>query len=434
MTLGTAYGTVEVYASRNDAGDKLQRVLINIDDGPSVDAFGRFRVSQPVTTFDSKLLHASNQPLFWDEVLTGTMAVTAPTVNNPYIDWTSTDATAGTRTRQTFRRFNYQPGKSQLILMSGVLELASGVKTGCVRQIGVFDSDNGAFFESNAGVINTVTRCKDSGSVVDLVVAQDDWNLDTMDGSDDSNNPSGVLLDVTKAQIFIVDFQWLSAGRVRFGVQINGSIVYVHGTETANTENIPWSSTPNLPLRYAITTTTDSGVCSMRIICSSVVAEGGTDDIGIVRYKSTAGAAITTVVENTLYAVIGVRLKTAFIGTTITMLRMAMQAQTNSEFIEWVMLFNPTVAGTFTYSDLSNSAVQTALGAAANTVTGGEELAGGYLESGKDGGSDRGVMPSALVLGSAIDGTLDTMVLCARPIGGIAAANVEGSMTWRELT
>ncbi len=434
MTLSKAYGAGVDFAFRNKGDQNIQRVLIGSDDGPAVDAFGRFRVSQPVTTFDSKLLHGSNQPLFWDEVLTGTMAVAGPTVNKPYIDWTSTDVTAGSRTRQTFRRFNYQPGKSQLVLMSAILELASGTKTGCVRQVGMFDDDNGAFFESNAGIINVVTRSKDSGSAVDSSVAQASWNIDTLDGGDHASNPSGLNLDITKAQIFVIDFQWLSAGRVRFGIEISGNIVYVHETEVANTGTIPWSSTSNLPLRYAITTTTNSGVCSMRVICSSVVAEGGTDDIGIVRYKSTAGATVVTAVENTVYAVIGIRLKTDFIGTTVKMLRMAMQSQTNSEFLEWVMLFNPTVAGTFTYGDLSNSAVQTALGATANTVTGGFELAGGFVQSGKDGGSDSATMPSALVLGSAIDGTLDTIVLCARPIGGVAAADVEGSMTWRELT
>lgn len=434
MTLSKAYGAGVDFSFRDNGDQNFQRVLIGLDDSPAVDAFGRFRTSQPFTTFDSKLLHGSNQPLFWDEVLTGTMAIVGPTLDKPYIDWTSTDVTAGTRIRQTFRRFNYQPGKSQLILMSAVLELSSGIKTGCVRQVGLFDDDNGAFFESNAGVLNVVTRTKDSGSVIDSSVTQASWNIDTLDGGSHASNPSGINLDITKSQIFVIDFQWLSAGRVRFGFEINGFITYVHETEIANEGIIPWSSTPNLPLRYAITTTTDSGVCSMRVICSSVVAEGGTDDIGIVRYKSTAGAEVTTAVENILYAIIGVRLKADFIDTTIKMLRMAMQTQTNSEFIEWVMLFNPTVAGTFAYSNLSNSAVQTALGATENTVTSGEELAGGYLESGKDGGSDRGVMPSALVLGSAIDGTLDTIVLCARPIGGVAAASIEGSMTWRELT
>lgn len=434
MTIGTAYGTGEAYAFRDDGGKKFQRILVTADDGPSVDAFGRFRVSQPVTIFDSKLLHASNQPLFWDEVLTGTMATTTPTLNKPYIDWTSTNVIAGNRTRQTFRRFNYQPGKSQLVLMSAILELASGVTTGCVRRIGMFDANNGAFFQSNAGVLGICTRSKDTGSVVDSVVVQASWNLDTMDGDTHEHNPSRVTLDITKAQIFVIDFQWLSAGRVRFGFEINGTIIYVHETEVANVGIIPWASTPNLPLRYEITTTTASGICSMRIICASVVAEGGTDDIGIVRYKSTAGAAVVTDTEDLLYAVVGIRLKAAFLGATIKMLRMAMQTQTNDEFVEWVLLFNPTVAGTFTYSDLSNSAVQTALGVTANTVTGGVELAGGYLQSGKDGGSDSSVMPSALVLGVAIDGTLDTIVLCARPIGGVAAANVEGSMTWRELT
>ncbi len=413
-----------------------EKIQIEASDGPSVDAFGRWRVSSPQTLFDSKLTGLDNAPLFWDEQLeSGTMATTTPTADKPYIDFTSNNTTAGKRTRQTFRRFNYQPGKSQLILMTGILELASGTKTGCERRIGPFDNNNGAFFESDAGVVGVTVRTHDSGSTVDTTVAQASWNLDTMDGGNDAGNPSGVTLDSTKAQIFVIDFQWLSAGRVRFGFEIGGVIVYVHEVNVANTATIPWSSTPNLPLRYQIITTTDSGVCSMRCICSAVVSEGGTDDLGILRYKSTAGAAVTTDTQDLLFAVVGVRLKSTHVGTTVRMIRAALQIHTATEFAEWVVLFNPTVADTFTYSNLANSSVQTALGATANTVTNGVEVAGGYIESAQKGGGSIGeAVGSALTLGVAIDGTtLDTIVLCVRPVGGVSAMDVEGSLTWREL-
>jgi len=45
-------------------------------------------------------------------------------------------------------RFNYQPGKSQEILMTGILD-RSGGGTGVQRRVGCFDDDNGLFFEDD---------------------------------------------------------------------------------------------------------------------------------------------------------------------------------------------------------------------------------------------------------------------------------------------
>ncbi len=429
-------GTGETYASDDRGGVNHQKVLVEALDGPSVDAFGRWRVSQPKTIFDSKLLHGSNQPLLWDEALeSGTMATSGPTAAKPFIDFTSSNVTAGKRTRQTFRRFIYQPGKSQLILMTGVLELASGAKAGCQRRIGSFDDDNGVFFESDEGVIGVTVRTNDTGSPVDTTVVQALWNTDTMDGDNDAANPSGITLDITKAQIFVIDFQWLSAGRVRFGIEIGGIITYVHEHNVANSAIIPWASTPNLPLRYQIITTTSSGVCSMRCICAAIISEGGREPTGITMYQSTAGAGVTTGVENTIYAVIGLRLKTTHLGTAIRILTASIQVQTATEFLEWILIHNPTVADTFTYSDVTNSAVQRALGATANTVTNGTYISGGYVETGSHAAGGEAITsgpPSTLELGSDISGSRDTVVLCVRPIGGVSTATVEGALTWRE--
>ena len=437
-------GTSETYAAEDRGGIKFQKVQIESFDSHSIDAFGRWRVSNPKTIFDSKLLHGDNEPLLWDEELvSGTMATSGPTANKPFIDFTSSNTTAGRRVRQTFVRFNYQPGKGQQILMTGILELASGTKTGCQRRIGIFDDDNGAFFESDAGTIGVTVRTKDSGSVVDTTVAQSSWNIDTMDGGADAANPSGLTLDATKAQIFVIDYQWLSIGRVRLGFQINGHIEYVHEHNVANTGIIPWTSTPNLPLRYEIVTTTDSGICSMRCICSTVISEGGTSDTGIVRHKGTAGAGVTTDTADLLFAVIGIQLKTTHLGANVEVLESLIQIHTATEYIEWILLYGAkgnaiTVAGTFNYGDLANSAIQFALGAGiTNTVTGGSHIAGGYVESGGNqsgGGSTGAFLHTVLSLGAAIDGTRSQMVLCVRPIGGVSAATVEGALVWRETT
>ncbi len=435
-------GTGEIYASDERAGVNFQKVLIDTLDSPSVDAFSRWRVSNPHTVFDSKLLHGDSQDLFWDEELeSGTMATAGPTAAKPFIDFTSSNTTAGQRTRQTFQRFNYQPGKSQLIVMTAVLELASGVKTGCKRRIGLFDDNNGIFFESNAGVISVIVRTNDTGSPVDTTTVQSSWNLDVMDGNELVNNPSGITLDITKSQIFLFDFQWLSAGRIRFGFEINGAIVYVHEYFVSNILNIPWASTPNLPLRYQIITTTDSGVCSMRCICAVVISEGGVDRLGLVLYKSTEGAAVTTDAENLLFAIVGLRLKATHLGATIDITHASIHIETASENLEWVLVHGDkntpiTVAGTFTYGDVSNGAVQAALGATENRVTGGTIITGGYLDSGSGGGGAGSLeyeIHSTLNLGAAIDGTRSEVILCIRPIGGKSIMDVEGSISWREI-
>ena len=91
-----------------------------------IDAFGRVRVSNPRTLFDSKQIF-DNAPLFWDDVEesgsgTGSSHSTATASTTLSVGAT----TAGKRTRQTFRRFNYQPGKSQRFFMTGILDESGG--------------------------------------------------------------------------------------------------------------------------------------------------------------------------------------------------------------------------------------------------------------------------------------------------------------------
>lgn len=425
----TLPGTGDVSAADDRGGVKFQKVLINSFDGPSCDAFGRWRVSNPVSIFESKLLESDDAPLYWDESLESGAGITAttPTAAKPYIDIISTNVTAGKFTRQTFRRFGYHAGKSQLILMTGVLELASGVKTGCERRIGLFDDDNGAYFESDAGTIGITTRSNDSGTPVDTTIAQTAWNLDTLDGDDDSANPSGLTADFTKAQIFVIDYQWLSVGRVRFGLEIDGVIVYVHEKLVANVDTIPWASTPNLPVRFQIITTSSSGICSMRCICSSVISEGGEDPIGTPRSFATT-AHVNANTADIVYALVGLRFKTTHLGCTIEPSSISILSETADNF-EWQLILNPTVAGTFTYSDLTNSCLQTAVGATANTITNGTIIARGFGASASAASSS--LQRAKLKLGASIAGVVDELVLCVRPLG--ANADIQGALNWLEI-
>lgn len=414
-------------------------IPIEAQDSPSIDAFGRWRVSEPQTLFDSKNLYnnpdtwedAENQPLFYDNVQTVGYGTTSTSYNSNQASQTVSvnSIVTATRIRQTKMRFNYQPGKSQLILMTFNM---SGRVDNITKREGIFDENNGIFLELSDDVY-LVIRSKASGSVVDTKIAQSDWNLDTLDGSGESQHQ----LNLNKTQILLIDYEWLGVGRVRMGFVVDGKIIYAHQFLNSNNLDVVYMSTPNLPLRTELSNNGLGAATSITQICSSVISEGGSEDLGVIRYASTNGIHIDADTENTIYAIIGMRLKTEYIGATIKQLNAAIQLQTGSEKVEWIIKLNPTVAGTFTYVGETNSAVEIARGTATNTVTGGTDITGGFIESGgaQSGNSGSGgrTLDNAITLGAMIDGTRDTLLLCARPIGGSVDVDIEGSLNWREL-
>jgi hypothetical protein len=316
--------------------------------------------------------------------------------------------------------------------MTGIL-LSSGGGTGVTSRIGLFDDDNGLFFEYDEGTVKTVIRSSVSGSAVDTKVSQSDWTEDRGDGTGGSR----VTIDWTKTHIWFFDYEWLGVGQVRYGLVIGGNLIEVNRVYNENIQSSVYMSTPNLPLRYQLETTADSIASEMVAICSTVISEGGSESLGLVRHASTNGTELEATTEGVIYALIGLRLKTTHIDTTIIIERIVTSLQNASKKGEWLLIFNPTVAGTFTYVDETNSAIQVARGATANTVTGGTVIKGGYDFSGSGGGGRSEVsiddVSNELHLGAAIDGTRDTMVLCWKPEGGTNAHEVEGGLTWREL-
>lgn len=404
--------------------------LVGAADSTQLDAFGRLRVSEPLTLFDSKQIY-DNQPLFWSELLeSGGGIAAAHSANTASTVITSTLETAGKFTRQSRQWFNYQPGKASLVLMTGVLQ-RSGGGTGVKRRVGMFNDQNGLFFEDDEGTVKVVRRSYVTGSAVDTNVAQTAWNIDKMDGT----GPSGFIVDWSKAQIFAIDYEWLGVGRVRFALVIDGIAHPVHEFLNANNLTTVYMSTPNLPVRFQMETTASSPASTMECICASVISEGGVDNTGVVHYVSTAGTHVDVADENTLYAILGLRLKSTRLGTQVTFERVSLAEHVGSKELEWVLLFNPTVAGSPSYGSVANSGLEYFAGATVNTVTGGTQVAGGHFASAQvnvSGALEAG-LSNSLRLGSAVDGTPDTMVLAVRPIAGATGADVEGGITWREF-
>jgi len=398
---------------------------MRFDDTPNLDAFSRLRVSQPLTLFDSKQIH-DNQPLFWDDQQeSGSGTTSVHSVNAARTRMGVALNTAGKRTRQTFMRFTYHPGKSQLVVMTTLL---SGGGSGITASVGAFDDDNGIFFSSIDGTLKAVIRSNVTGTPVDTAISQSSWNKDKMDGS----GPSGQTIDPTKTQILWFDFEWLGVGRIRFGFKIDGIFILAHQVLNANALDVVYMSTPNLPLRYQIENDGTGAATTMDHLCSTVISEGGKSELGVLRCVSTGGTHVDVATENIIYAILGIRLKSTHLGADIEIVSADIAEHTGSKFLEWMLILNGTVAGPPTWGDETNSAIQTFTGATANTVTGGTVIGGGHFASANKGGAEGNTISSALRLGAAIDNTVDEIVLAVRPIGGSANADVEGSLIWRE--
>lgn len=398
----------------------------------ALDAFGRLRVASPYTIFDSKQVFddsglaqiVENFPQYFDNQETsgaGTSTLFSP--NRASTTLSVSDLTAGTRVRQSKRRINYQPGKGQRAFLTGVIG-AGG--TGITQRYGLFDENNGLFFEVQEGRLRVVRRTNITGTPVDNVVDQSDWNVDPMNG----RGPSNITIDPDTDQIFYIDFEWLGVGTVRFGIVVDGVILYVHQMDHANSLAGVYMSTPNLPVRAEISNDGTGGPASLEMICSSVDSEGGVDPNGINRTKNSGSVARTLAAIGTKYAMVGIRLRSTHLGLQVDPTSIDIVSTSVNDTLLWELQLNPTVTGTFTYSDIFLSGCQgAAAGATPPTVTvSGEVLASGYVQS-----RTSVALPANLnqKLGSLINGTADRLVLVCTPIS--TNTDTLAAMNWREL-
>lgn len=411
--LGTNRVTTGAFsAAVRDAVDALR---------PNLGAFGRLRTAHPFTLFDGKTLLDAN-PRDWDDTeAAGTGTGSTFNQNRASTTLSVSGSTAGTRVRQTFRRFAYIPGKSQLALITFVHgALAEGIN----RKIGLFDDENGIFLDTSGGTVRITRRTYTSGSAVDNVVPQADWNLDRLDGT----GPSGLTLDLTKCQIFVIDYEWLGVGRVRVGFDINGMTIYTHEFVNANNLNAVYMSTPNLPLRYEIENTGTGGAAELEAICSTVISEGGEDPVG--RQFAVANTEEKTGINGsgaTRYALLGVRIAStnAPFGT-VQPVRFAVTGDTANDVFAWELVLGGTVAGSPTWTPITNSVAEWYDGDSDTTITGGTIVATGVAISRAPIVIDTQNIPGP---GVARDGTPQELHVVIRPYDNMQAI---ASLNWVE--
>jgi hypothetical protein len=262
-------------------------------------------MSMPYTLFDSKQLY-QNETVYWTQSTNGAASGLTFDSNYSSITLTSGTAAGGWASAQTRTYWNYQSGKSQLALMTG--NFYGGVAN-VIKRIGIFDDNNGLYFMLSGTTASIGVRTFTSGAAVDTVVTQSAWNIDHFDGT----GQSGITLNTSEAQVFVIDYQWLGVGKIRFGFVYNDNIYYVHEVYNANINPYVYMQRPNLPIRYEIRNgAAQSTAPILSQICSAVFSEaGGVDNIG---YKNSITTAITGVAVSTtaFTPVLAIRLQSTF--------------------------------------------------------------------------------------------------------------------------
>ena len=402
--MGQVVRNNEQFETNIRADHRGQLLKVGPDSG-RVDAFGRQRVSEPFTLFDSTMRFDERTDQ-WFTALAGGGAVT-------YLPNQSSLSMAVTTNgdsvlRRSKKRFPYQPGKSLQILQSFV---GTTPVDGLVQECGLFDDDNGIMVRVSGTTVQFVIRGKYNGAVQETVINQDDWNIDTYDD-----------LDVSKANIFTADIEWLGAGRVRLGFVVDGEYKYCHEQNHANAIDHVYMTTAILPCSYRIASTGAAG--TMKQVCTSVQSEGGYEPSGPIYIAGRGATGVAAI--STEQVVAGIRMASGRTGNVIMPAQVDATIEGNTTAL-WRLRLNPTItSGTWTAADNGRGNVQTLTAA---TFSGGTVVAAGLVGS---RGSTAFNAESALSLALGIDenGASDILVLTMEADSSTKGLGVLG---WREL-
>ncbi len=384
----------------------------------ATDAFGRLRVSNPYTLFDGGLRYFDNT-YKWDQVDTGAVSSSfLPNESSILMNATG----AGSAIRQTKQVFSYQPGKSLLVLLTFVMNTPTA---GVTQRAGYFGAENGVYFEVAGTTKNLVIRKYTSGSVDDTTekFAQASWNGDKLDGT----GASGITLDVTKAQIFWTDIEWLGVGTVRCGFVVNGQFIVCHSFHHANILNKVYMTSATLPLRYELIST--GPAATMRAICSTVMSEGGHSNRSFTR---AIGTALTGKdLSNTVYRpLVCLRMKSTALDSIVVPTAFDVYGLQQAAFAYRIIL-NPTLTGASWTSADTDSTVEYDLSATA--LSGGKVITQGIFLGSNKGGSAQvtsNEIDFSQQLGRTIAGVSD--IWCLAAIATTSNDDAVGIVNWQE--
>jgi hypothetical protein len=401
---------------------------------PANDAFGRQRVSEVFTLNDYKHIYSIDAN--FTDFTTASSAVTF-NPNRSSVTLSVAAVSSSRAIHQSKMYHNYMPGKSQLILTSFVFGAA---QPGVIKRTGYYDDYNGIFIEQDqTGSLNIVLRSSTNGtgSIQENRVRQENWNVTNLLTGD-------LVLDITKTQLFYIDFQWLAVGRVRCGFVYKGSTVICHTFDHSNVLDVAYMTNPNLPVRCEIKNT-GAQTGSMEQICSTVGSEGGYMESGIA--QSLTSPSLRQITASATMPVMAIRLKNTYSGLpNRAFVRVtSVGAFTQDQTAQYQLIKLPNSAslvGGSWVSAGSNSVVEYNVTATSYGVDSGSALLGGFIFAGGVGGGNNiagqaqtpGIDTKVNFIAQNVPSTdSEIYILSMKNMSAASSTNVGSTLMWKEV-
>lgn len=387
-----------------------------IGGGLNIDAFGRLEVSTPVTLFDSQNRYKLSEK-FYSNVVDGASITYSNTESA--VNLNVTNSSTAYAARESRFVFNYQPGKSLLIMNSFVFAES---KTGLVQRVGYFGSENGYYVQLSDSTLSFVQRSSITG---ETIVPQSQWNGDRLDGT----GPSKVVIDITKSQLLFTDIEWLGVGSVRIGFVIDGVFIVCHRFHHSNKTSTTYMTTACLPVRYEIfNTATTSGSSTLKQICSTVISEGGYEPKE--QLFCSVGPITGKILTNTLVPLCTIRLASGRLDAIVLLKQINVAVNTNNDLAQWYLVLNGDLTGaTWTASTGGSTNVEVDIDATA--ISGGRNIEVGYAQTGSINTSLQSSFFEAHIGRNSFINKSDTISLCV--VGLSQNPKVFWSLGWSEL-
>jgi len=364
----------------------------------------------------------TKDPQIWDEAATGTASAELDTVKGVEL---SVGGSAGDEViRQTRNVIEYIPGRqNEITQVVRFTEPEEGIR----RRVGLFNENNGFFFE-NWGLEYAVCirKTDESGTTTDTRITRENWNIDKLDGT----GPSGIVADPSAIQMLDIEYEWYGAGIVEFKWIINNNAYPIHVFYHGNRETEPFINTPFLPVRLELTNVDGTpGTHYFYQSSTSVQAEGARGPIGREENVSTPFAGVSTGGARVLRPVLSIRLRSDRLQGVALPLEFLAASLDNTP-LYYQIRRDVTLTGADWQNVPGNSFCE--YDYAATDYTGGEAIQTGYISATNQGITNAFPKETILQLGRNDLGTTAQIftVLCATAQSN---KDVFASLSWVEV-
>jgi hypothetical protein len=127
-------------------------------------------------------------------------------------------------------------------------------------------------------------------------VNQSSWNVDTLDGTASSSNPSGMLLDPTKGNVAQIKYQYLGFGCIYYYIEhdTDGEFTLVHILKYPNTNTSTSLANPSLNLIWRVENSSNTSNVVLKAGSGALFVEGNIKTLGAKNATDNSKGAITT--------------------------------------------------------------------------------------------------------------------------------------------